>query len=348
MLFGLIMLASASQVIGMDNFGDPYYYLKHQLFLSALPGLALLVIAAHIPYYYWQKIAVPFLAFSIILLILVFIPGAGYIHGGAQRWLVIKSFSFQPAEIAKLGMIVFFATWFAKRKEIVRDFYYTFLPFLCYLGAIVLLIALQPDIGTLSVLVISALAIYWLAGLKCTHLFALAVIAILGFGILINAAPYRLNRIAAYLKPHENKLGTGYQINQSLIAIGSGGVFGLGFGQSKQKYQYLPEAVGDSIFAVIAEELGFILTALFVFAYFYFILIGFQIAARAPNDFGKYLAGGIVVWFGYQTFVNIGAMVKLLPLTGLPLPFVSYGGSALVISMLAFGILANISRYART
>lgn len=348
MLFGLIMLASASQVIGMDNFHDPYYYLKHQFFLSAVPGSAILIIAAHIPYYHLKKIATAFLVFSIILLILVFIPGTGYGHGGANRWLSFRAISFQPSEIAKLGIVIFFAAWFAERKKIVRNFYYTFLPFLFYLGAFVLLIALQPDIGTISVLVISSLAIYWVAGLKYIHLFALLLIAILSFGILIYAAPYRLNRITTYFKPHEDKLGASYQINQSLIAIGSGGLIGLGFGKSKQKYQYLPEVVGDSIFSVIAEELGFILTSFFVFAYVYFILTGLRIAARARDDFGKYLATGIVVWFGYQTFVNMGAMVKLLPLTGLPLPFVSYGGSALMISMFAFGILLNISRYEKS
>lgn len=348
MLFGLIMLASASQVIGMDNFQDPYYYVKHQFFLSAIPGLALLIIAAHIPYYHLKKIATVFLVFSIILLILVFVPGTGYSHGGAQRWLSIKVISFQPSEIAKLGIVIFFAAWFSERKKIVKNFYYTFLPFLCYLGAIVLLIALQPDIGTLSVLVISALSIYWVAGLRYLHLIALVLIGILCFGMLIAAAPYRLNRISTYFKPHENKLGASYQINQSLIAIGSGGMIGLGFGKSKQKYQYLPEVAGDSIFAVIAEELGFILTTLFIFAYIYFILTGLRIAAHAGDDFGKYLATGIVVWFGYQTFVNMGAMVKLVPLTGLPLPFVSYGGTALMISMFAFGILLNISRYEKT
>lgn len=342
--FGLLMLASASQVIGLDDFNDPYYYIKHQIIFGALPGLLLMILASHIPYRLYQKYATAVFTAAIILLVLLFVPGLGFTHAGASRWLTVEGISIQPSEIMKLALVVFLSAWFAKRAGETRDFYYTFLPFLLILGAVSLLIALQPDLGTLGVVVAIALSIYWVAKMRGTHFLLFLVLCAFAFMILVKAAPYRVLRITAYLNPSEDQLGASYQINQSLIAVGSGGLFGRGIGQSRQKYHYLPETAGDSIFAVIGEELGFIATSGFILLYLYFIIHGFRLAARAGDEFGKYLICGIMSWFASQMIVNIGATVGLLPLTGLPLPFVSYGGSALVVALAGVGVVLNVSK----
>lgn len=344
LFLGLILLTSASQVIGFDKYNDPYWYLKHQIFFGALPGLFFFIVMSNIPYRFWEKIAFPLYSISIILLILVFVPPIGLTYGGAHRWLDLKFFSIQPAEIAKITAIIFFSAWFAQKKRQLNSFYYTFLPFLALNGIIVCLIVLQPDIGTLSVILLTTLSIYFLAGIKMLHIASLIIVIGAVFVLLIFGATYRLERIATYLNKNSDTQGASYQLNQSLIAIGSGGIWGLGLGQSKQKYQYLPEVIGDSIFAVIGEELGFILTSSFIALYLFLIFTGFRIAARCKDNFGKYLSAGITTWIGYQAFVNMSAMVGVLPLTGLPLPFISYGSSALITSMIAVGILNNIGK----
>jgi cell division protein FtsW len=347
LVFGLVMLTSASQVLGLDTYNDPYFHIKHQLIFGFLPGVIILLITAHIPYTFFRKIAFPLFLLSILLLILVFIPSLSFSHGGARRWIYLGSLSIQPAEIVKLSLIIFLAHWFAKKKAHLQNLYYTLLPFLAYLGIIIVLVTLQPDIGTLAVIVMIAGSMYFVAGIKPSHLAGTIALGAIGFFILIKIAPYRLNRITVFLNPDQDTLGIGYQIHQSLLAIGSGGALGLGLGQSKQKYQYLPEVAGDSIFAVIAEELGFLLTSLFIGLYLYFIMQGFIVASKSKDDFAKYMATGITVWFAFQSLVNMGAMVNLLPLTGLPLPLVSYGSSALLVSMASLGILLNISRYTK-
>lgn len=343
--FGLIMLTSASQVVGFDTYQDSYWYLKHQLFFGILPGLAGFFVCSKIKYTFWKRLAIPFYILSIILLILVFVPQLNLAHGGADRWIDLKFFSMQPSEFAKLTTVIFFSTWIAKKKEHIGDFYFTFLPFLGLLGMSSLLIALQPDIGTLTVIIAIALGIYFVGGITFPHLAGMILTGAVVFSVLVYAAPYRVARIATFLNKDVDKLGTSYQLNQSLLGIGSGGIWGLGLGQSKQKYQYLPEVIGDSIFAIIAEELGFIFTSAFILLYLYFIFTGFHTGLHAKDAFGKYMAVGISTWLGYQALVNISAMIGILPLTGLPLPFVSYGSSALIPAMAAVGILHNISKY---
>lgn len=347
MIAGLILLTSAAIVLSQDNFGDKYYHIKHQLYFGFLPGLGLLLICSKINYHFWKKIAPYLFGFTLILLLLVFIPALSYGHGGASRWLNFGNISIQPAEIAKLTLIIFLAAWFANKKEQIKSFEFGFLPFLIYLIIITLLIALEPDIGTLSVLVISAVAVYFIAGASWPHFFLLILISFFIFIFLIFFAPYRLSRITTFLNPSHDILGQSYQINQSIIAIGSGGLFGLGLGQSRQKYQYLPEAVGDSIFAVIAEELGFIFSAILILFFLFLIWRGFSLAKKSKDNFAKFLTAGISAWLACQILINIGAMVGLLPVTGLPLPFISYGGSALIVSMAAVGILINVSKYAK-
>jgi cell division protein FtsW len=338
------MLASASQVKGWDNYGDGYYYLKRQLLFGVLPGVFFLIILQAIDYRYWQKLAIPFFVFSIILLIAVLVPFLNYTHGGAQRWLNLGFISFQPSEITKLSFIIFLSAWLTRKKSQIQNFHYTFLPFLIYLALIVLLIGIEPDMGTLSIILFLALGVYLIAGAKLMHIGVLIFICSVVFVFLIQMAPYRMNRITAYLYPKIDTKGVSYQINQSLLAIGSGGVFGVGLGQSKQKYLYLPEATEDSIFAIIAEELGFIVSTVFIVIYLYFIVSIFLIAQRVSDNFARYLSCGVGLWFGYQGLLNIGAMLNLWPLTGVPLPFVSYGGTSLVVSMAAVGILINISK----
>ena len=350
LIFGLIMLTSASQVVGLDKFADPYYHLKHQLLKGVLPGFICLLVAAKIPYKFWRRLAFPLFIVSIILLLLVFIPGLNFSHNGAKRWLVFGPLNFQPTEFVKVGAIIFFAAWFSLKKKLeeIKSFQYTLLPFISYLGMITALIALEPDIGTLSVIVLAVLAIYWVAGARFLHLALLALLGIVAFLILILAAPYRLARVTSFFNPESDVSGSSYQINQSLIAVGSGGLFGQGLGQSKQKYQYLPEVVGDSIFAVIAEELGYLITAAFLLLYLFFITLCYQVAARSPDFFGKFIATGIATWLAYQALINVSSMVGVTPLTGLPFPFLSYGSSSMIATLIAVGLLINISQYTYT
>jgi len=345
LIFGLVMLTSASQVIGLDKFQDPYYYLKHQLFFGLLPGLALLIIFSNIKFNFWQKIAIPVFAGSLILLILVLIPQMGYGYAGAKRWLYFSFFSIQPSEIIKLSLIIFLAAWFNKKKEEIKNFHHTALPFIMYLAIISILIALEPDIGTLSVIIVIALAIYWTAGAKLIHIAGIVLIGILTMTMLIKAAPYRVARITAFFSPEADTQGISYQINQSLLAIGSGGLFGLGLGQSRQKYQYLPEVIGDSVFAVIAEELGFVFSIIFIFLFLFLFYRAFKIVRTVPDKFGQLVVIGISSWLLYQILINIGAMVSIVPLTGLPLPFISYGSSSLLVSMAGLGMIINVSKY---
>jgi len=344
-LFGLIMLTSASGVIGIDTFNDPYYFLKHQIIFGLLPGIFFALGAVYAPASFFNKIVILLYIVTIMLLILVLAPDIGFLHGGAKRWILIGQLSIQPSEIAKLTSVLFLARWFSSKTKDHTDMYARYIPPLLYMGMNVLLIALQPDIGTLSVIIAITLSMVLIAGIPKRHFMLLLLLGVIFFAVIIKVAPYRLARITAYLNPEADTLGTSYQINQSLVAIGSGGLLGRGLGQSKQKYQYLPEVMGDSIFAVIAEELGFVLTSVVIIMYSYFIILIFRIAQKIPDHFWKYTSCGIATWFAVQTILNIGSMVRMVPLTGLPLPFVSYGGSSMIVSLIALGIVINASQY---
>lgn len=346
-IFGLIALSSASTVVSYQKFHDSYYFLKHQILFGLIPGLILLFLALKINYNEWKKFSLPLLIISILFLIAVFIPNIGTGYGKAKSWINLAGFSFQPTELIKLVLILFLATWFEKKEKEIKKFSQTILPFLFLLGIICFLIILQPDIGTMSIIIFVALAILFTAGVKFWH-FLLIILSGLGLlGLLIKIAPYRLARLIVFLNPELDPLGIGYHINQAFLAIGSGGIFGLGLGHSQQKFQYLPEVIGDSIFAIIAEELGFIISAGLIILFLILIFRGFKIAQNAPNEFAKFTAVGIVSWFGFQIFINAAAMVGLVPITGIPLPFISYGGTSLAISSAAAGILINISKYTK-
>lgn len=347
-VIGLVMLSSASAVVSYENFGNNYQYLTHQLLYGVLFGLLAMIITSRIDYRFWKKFAAVLLAVTLLLLLAVFIPGIGLEYGGAKRWIALGSATMQPTEIVKLTFILYLATWLEKRQKGIRDWKFGFLPFVTVLGIIGSLIMLQPDLGTMSVVIASAIVVYFIAGARWRHLAAIGGTGIVLFWLLIKAAPYRMARFTVFLNPEIDPQGIGYQINQALLAVGSGGLFGRGLGKSIQKYNYLPEATGDSIFAVMAEELGFI-RILFLIAIFVFLVIrGFMVAKKAPDLFGKLVASGIIAWVAFQAFVNIAAMVALVPLTGIPLPFISYGGTALLFTLAAVGILINISQHTKT
>ncbi|MFH1838220.1 MAG: putative lipid II flippase FtsW [Candidatus Kuenenbacteria bacterium] len=346
-VFGLITLSSASTVISYQKFNDEYYFLKHQILFGLIPGLIFLFLCLKINYNKWKKISLPLLIISIFLLIIVFIPNIGATYSKAHSWINIAGISFQPSELMKLVLILFLATWFEKKGKEIKKFSQSVIPFLFLLAIICFLIILQPDIGTMSIIVFIALAIFFVAGANPWH-FLLIILSGLGLlGLLIKIAPYRLARLSVFLNPGLDPLGIGYHINQAFLAIGSGGIFGLGLGHSQQKFQYLPEVIGDSIFAIIAEELGFIISTGLIILFLILIFRGFKIAQNAPNEFAKFTAIGIVSWFGFQIFINMAAMVGLVPITGIPLPFISYGGTALAISLATTGILINISKYTK-
>ena len=348
LVFGLIMLTSASSALGHERFGDSYFFIKRQLLFGVLPGMLAFFILARIDYRALKRFALPVGVGTTLLLLLVFLPGVGSALGtNARSWIVLGDYSFQPAEFAKLGLIIFFSAYLAKVGRGIRDLARGFLPSLAVGLAPVVLVALQPDIGTVSILFAILFALLFFAGAKLWHMGALAGLGVAGLAFMVAIAPYRAARLTTFLHPELDPQGVGYHINQAFLAIGSGGFFGLGLGHSRQKFQYLPEVNADSIFAIIAEEMGF----LFVFAFVALLALiayrGFLIAKRAPDDFGRLLVSGIIVWFLTQSFLNIGAMVGIVPLTGVPLPFVSHGGTALLMAMAGVGILTNVSKFSK-
>ena len=344
-IFGIIMLSSVSTAVAFQRFGDSLYYVKHQLFYGFIPGILVCALLSVIDYRVWKKLAFPIFIVSILLLLAVFTP-LGATFGGAKSWINIGGFlTFQPSEIVKLAFIIYLAAWVERRdKRVIKDFSDGLMPFLISLGIVMLLIFLQPDVGTMTIIVMIALMVYFIAGASIKHLVVLGIGGLAALAVLIKIAPYRAARFTVFLHPELDPQGIGYHINQALLAIGSGGMFGLGFGYSRQKHLYLPEVIGDSIFAIIAEELGFIVVTILLLLLLSLIFRGYQIARKAPDQFAKLVVAGIMSWIGFQSFVNISAMVGLLPITGLPLPFVSYGSSSLIVLFAAMGIVINISR----
>lgn len=340
-----MILSTASTEVSRAHFDKPYYYFFHQLLYGVGIGLVLFFLVQKIHYKLWKKLAVVILAISIISLILVFVPGLGLDYAGAKRWINLGSTSIQPSEIIKLGFIIYLAAWLEKRKAEVKTLAQSTLPFLIIMGLIGGLIVAQPDVGTLGVIVMIGIIIFFLAGAKISHVFLIVLGGLASLFALIKIAPYRMNRLLSFLNPELDPLGISYQINQALLSIGSGGLFGIGLGHSRQKYSYLPSPASDSIFAIAAEELGFIGAVILIILFLALILRGFKIAKNSPDRFAQLTAAGISSWFAMQVFVNIGAITGLIPLTGITLPFISYGASSMIISLVAAGILINISKY---
>ncbi|MEK7620070.1 MAG: putative lipid II flippase FtsW [Patescibacteria group bacterium] len=345
-LFGLVMLLSASAPSGYAEFADSYYFVKHQIIFGLLPGIGALIAFSKIPYTFWRKHAWNLLILSIVLLVLVFIPGLSAGIGTAHSWISIGGvFSLQPSEIVKLTFLFYLAAWLAVRdKQSVRDVHGGFLPFVGVLGTIILLLILQPDTGSMAIIAAMSLIVYFVAGAPVAYIVGLMAAGLGGLGLLIASSPYRAERLTTFLHPELDPQGIGYHINQALLAIGSGGFFGLGYGHSRQKFQYLPEVAGDSIFAIISEEMGFFIAALTIGLFLLFLWRMLRVAKHAPDQFGKYVVVGIAAWIVIQAFVNIGSMLALMPITGVPLPFISYGGTSLAISLAAIGVVLNVSK----
>ena len=346
-VFGLVVLATPSVVVSRDRLEQNYYYFFHQLIHGVLAGFIFLAVAQKVDYHFWKKIALPFFIVGLGLLFLTLASDIGETYNKAARWIAFGGFSFQPAEIFKLAFILYLAAWLEKKGKEINNFSATLVPFLIILALVGALLIKQPDIGTLGVMIAAAMAVYFAAGAKISHLLIIISGGIAAFWGLIKMAPYRMDRLTVFLHPETDPQGIGYQINQALLALGSGGLLGLGLGHSRQKYNYLPEPIGDSIFAIIGEEIGFIGLLILLALFIIFAWRGFKIAQAAPDTFGKLAAVGITGWLTFQALMNIMAITSLIPLTGIPLPFISYGGTAMITSLLGVGILLNISRYGK-
>ena len=344
--FGLIMIASAGIAYSRTRFGDSYFFFKRQL-LGVSIGLIVLYLTQRINYKFWKKISFPMFAASIAFLILVFIPGIGSKIYGANRWIQIGAFSFQPAEMLKLSLIIYLAAWLESRGERIKDFFEGLVPFLTIIALVSFLLIKQPDIGTLGVVILIAISVFFVSGSKISHMFLMVSGGLAALYILIKTESYRMNRLLVFLHPELDPRGIGYQINQALLAIGSGGILGVGLGHSMQKFNYLPEPAGDSIFAIIGEELGMIGCLILIALFVIVAMRGLKIAKNATDVFAKLTATGITAWIFFQAFINISAITGLIPLTGIPLPFISYGGTSIIFLMAGIGILLNISKHTR-
>ena len=343
-LFGIIMIYSASVIKAHISYGDDQYFVKRQL-VAAIIGFAAMVLLTNIDYHFWQKSAGWMLTLTYVLMLSVFVLSVGA-RNGAHRWIAVGGQTFQPSELAKLSLIVYISAWLAQRKEKLASIGETFVPYLVILASISAFMLAQKDLGTLSIILASVIAIYFVAGLTWKQVLLGVGVTILGIGIALAVAPYRVNRIKTFLNPTEDASGTDYHSQQIAIAIGSGGWFGLGFGNSRQKRLFLPEPHTDSIFAIMTEELGALRSTLIVVVFYAFILRAYRVAMHAKDDFGRYLAVGIGTWFGFQAFINLASMLRVVPLVGVPLPFISYGGTSILISLAAVGVLLSVSRQA--
>ena len=343
-LFGLVMIYSASYVWATYKFHDAFKFVKTQglfLFISYI----MMYFILKIPYTKYLKYANIIFIICLILLILVLIPGIGSIRNGSRSWFGIGGFGIQPSEFTKLGIIIFTSKYLTYYEKQLADVRHGVLPILVALFLVFALIMLQPDFGTGVIIVVSIIVLLFVSGVPISFFLKLGIIGLLGVVGLIIMAPYRLKRIISFMNPWIDPLGSGFQIIQSLYAIGPGGLLGMGLGKSIQKHFYLPEPQTDFIFAIISEEFGF-LGILFVSILFLIIIYrGFHIAIYCENKFGKYLAFGITFQLAFQTMLNLMVVVGLIPVTGVTLPFLSYGGSSLLITMLSISILLNISKY---
>lgn len=343
---GIVMVYSAGAIIAFHDYGDSFYFVKRQLLFAVL-GLAAMFVTMNTDYRIWSRYAKLGLLICFGLLIIVLIPGIGDVRGGARSWLGIGSFGIQPSEFMKLGMIIFLAKMLSDEQARIERFMTGLLPPLGVMGAAFGLIMLQPDLGTGTVMMGASLLLIFTGGARIKHLASLGLVGVAGFVGLILAAPYRLQRITAFLDPWQDPLGAGYQSIQSLYAIGPGGLVGLGLGASRQKYNYVPEPQTDFIFSILAEELGFIGGVTVLMLFLILVWRGMRAAMTAPDTFGSLLAVGIVGIVAVQVLINIGVVIGLMPVTGITLPLISYGGSSLTLMLTSLGILLNISRYAR-
>lgn len=340
---GILALISASLGLFEENL-SPLKLLSRQLILGLALGAVLFFTADRTPYHFWHKTAFWIFLVALALTLLVFVPGIGFKSGGAARWINFGPIFFQPSELLKIGLIIYMAAWLSSRGREVSSAQFGALPVFLLILAVSLIFFKQPDLGTLGVLVISGLLLFFIAGGKLKHL------ALMGFFLLAMTAvvfyfkPYSFERVRVFLDRDYDPQGAGYQVRQAAIAFGSGGIFGKGFGQGLQKYNYLPEPTADAIFAVVGEEFGFAGASFLVILFLIFLWRAIFILRRAPDIFAKLLGSGVVILIIMQAFINMSAIAGLLPLTGITLPFISQGGSSLAATLWAVGILSNISR----
>ncbi len=336
-LIGLIFIFEASAVRSLSAFNDSFYYMRHQATWLVL-AIGVMIFFSLFDYHKLYYFAFLFMGVTIFFLVIVLIPGIGSKVGGARRWIDLGFFNLQPTEMAKFAIIIYLSSWLISRER------KRFFSFLILLGVLMFLIFLQPDMGTAIIVFSISIIIYFLAGIELLYLYLFLPASLVGFYILIKLSPYRFNRLLAFFNPALDPLGITYHINQILISLANGGLFGQGLGVSRQKYLFLPEAHTDSIFAILAEEFGYVGSIIIIFIYIFITFKIYQIAKKAPDRFGKLLAGGIFAFFNLQIIINLAGIVNILPLTGVPLPFLSYGGSNLLISFALIGIMINIGK----
>ncbi len=342
-LFGLLMITSSSYIWAEYRYNDGYKFFKTQgLFLVI--GIILMIVMSKIDYHKYYKNVNKIFFSILLLLILVLIPGIGKLRNGSRSWFGIGSLGIQPSEFMKLGMILFISKYLVKNNKNIKDIKKGVFPILLILLLVFGLIMLQPDFGTGIVIVMISIALMFVGGVNFNFFIKIGILGVIGIVVLIILAPYRMERIVSYLNPWKDPLGSGFQIIQSLYAIGPGGLFGLGLGNSIQKHFYLPEPQTDFIFSIISEELGFLGCLLIVILFLSIIIFGIRIALKKEDLFGKYIVFGIIFWISFQAILNLMVVVGLIPVTGVTLSFISYGGSSLLVSMASIGVILNISK----
>lgn len=342
---GVLMVYSASIADAIHNYGTPMYVFQREV-VWAIFGCIALAVGVRVPYELWRRVALPFAGLTVVMLLLVLVPHIGHASHGASRWFQLtSSVDVQPSELAKLALIMYLAAWLARKGDRVSDFKHTFVPFAVILGFVSLLVVREPDLGTTIVLVLTMISMYYIAGADMLHLLLTGVSASAVAWVVIHRSAYTLNRLTAFEDPWKDAAGVGYHTVQVLLALGSGGIIGRGLGNSVEK-DVLPAAHTDSILAVIGEEWGIIGTGVVLLLFLAIAYRGLRLSMTAPDSFGKLMATGITSWITFQAMMNFGVITSSVPFTGVPLPFISYGGTSLVITMAAMGILLNISKHA--
>ena len=338
---GIVMVYSASSALAVKKFGSGYFFLKKQAFFSLI-GIVVLVAFSYIPFRLYRVLTYPALVVSVLMLVAVAFTGWGVTAGGSARWLQLGSLRFQPSELARMALVIYLAYSMSKKGELLRDFYVGFLPHLLVLGLLTLLLLVQPDFGSMVIFTALTWIMLFVGGCRITHLLSVIVLLAPMIGLFMTQADYRMRRLMSFLDPWQYPADEGYQIVHSFMAFGTGGITGVGLGKGYQKLFYLPEPHTDFIFSVVGEELGLIGVMIVIVLYGVLLMRGIRIARQTPDRFGSLLAMGITVTLGLQVCINMGVALGLLPTKGLTLPFLSYGGTSLLINMAAVGIMMNI------
>ncbi|HOX30473.1 MAG TPA: putative lipid II flippase FtsW [Candidatus Paceibacterota bacterium] len=353
LVIGVLILSSASAILSQAKFHNSYYLLVHQITNGIIPGLILGTVAYFMSLEKIRKVAPVCLLGTIVLMALVFVPGIGFSAGGAQRWLNFGTFTVQPSEILKPVFILYLASWLASKTEksqkkiAKKGFSETLMGFMAVVGLVGVFLIFQPDISTFGIITLTALCMYFLSGTPLKHTALIVFLGAIGLLALVALEPYRFDRLMSWLSPEMDPMGNNFQPNQALITVGSGGIFGQGFGASSQKAAHIPELIGDSVFAPYALEMGFVGCAVLIFLFSFFIWRGFKIAKFTEDKFSRLVVSGITFWIALQSLINIASTSRLIPLSGVPLPFISYGGTALMAELVAVGIMLNISKRPR-